>query len=190
MYYKDNIARRKHLEKMVCDGEKISKEEQLWCISNPLYNEKYQEPRLQKDIIKLLPNKTYNIKIVLEQLKNEGLKRIIPIISIVGKKGNISINHSTNDNSNRSVKALGVLIDKEIPTSCFSFNSESGLMSIAYECFYYKSYSNIDVVESSYSANLSFAMIKTELADNKIRYACKSPLRNEFDALVFTIEWQ
>ncbi len=189
MNYKENIAYRKQIEQKVFDGKKVSKEERLWLDTTPLYNEKYEEPRLQRDIIELIPNQRYNIKIVLEHLNSEGLKHIIPVVSVVGKNGEIVVEHLETDNPKKPIKVLGVSIDNEHPTSCISIRSSSGFMSVEYECYYYKEYSNVYVIETSYTANLSFAMIKTKLAENKIRYECKSPLQTGYDALVFTVEW-
>ena len=193
MHYKDNIAYRQKLLQKTCEGYHCSQEEKMWCITNPVYNELYDAPRLQRDIIQLKPNQKYQVKATLENLNRQD-GSIIPIIGVVAGKGEIIPTNEIFDtdqftSDKKSTKILGVLINSIHPQATFTFTSKLGLMSVAYQCEYFDHKTRLCKREMSDGANLSFAMIKNQISDNKITYACKSPCSTSFEALVFSLEW-
>lgn len=67
--------------------------------------------------------------------------------------------------------------------------SELGLLSVHYKCGYYNLQQKLYVIKSSMGADTSFAMVREPINDHTVRYGCKSPFKDSFDAMVFTIEW-
>ena len=43
--------------------------------------------------------------------------------------------------------------------------------------------------ESSMCGKTNYAMKREKIGANKVRYFCKNPDSDSFDALVFTVEW-
>ena len=192
MDYLENIRRRKQISKKVNDRYKLTTEEKEWCAQNPLYNEKYEEPCYQSDVIELLPNHTYRITVVLESCNH--LCDTIPLIGVVLGKGEIRahrLDSSTGEEIEFVTKILGVLISKERPVSSFLLKSKNGYMSVKYECQYFDTRMNLFTRESSI-VNLAYGMKKEIINEHKVRYTCKHPLdeRNTFKALTFTINWE
>ena len=191
MNFKENIKFRESINNKVYEGKKATKEEKEWFAVNPCYNELYDFPCYQRDIIHLKTNCTYCVTITFES--SNSCDMVIPLISVVLGKGEIISNFLLTDSNvkNQSkIKALGVLISNENPISSILFKSANGYMSVKYQSQYFDDRQNIYKREAS-TVNLSYGMKKEYLNENKVRYRCKGRQdeKNEFDALVFTIEW-
>ena len=193
MNYKENIAYRQLLNQKVCNGYRCTKEEKLWFQVNPMYNPRYDEPRYQRDLIQLKPKQLYQIKVKIELL-NHDLMRMIPLIGVAAGKGEIVTVNPLFDIDEKqtekySTKLLGVLIDNDRPESQFTVKSQLGLVSVAYQCDYFDPYMKLEKRECSDGVNRLFAMNRKDISSNQVLYECKSPLKEDFDALVFSIEW-
>ena len=60
---------------------------------------------------------------------------------------------------------------------------------MGYGCDYFDTVVNLHMSESSFTMNTDFAMKCEEISSNKVRYYCKEPLSDSFDAIIFTVEW-
>lgn len=194
MNYKENIRYRETIMKKAYAGEKWTKEEREWSLSNPLYNPKYEYEVLQKDIINLAPKQEYEVKVKIKTLNyHDGM--FIPVIGVATGKGYIKTDLQLLDIDGKEVdyqktKILGLMINDKDSEATSTFSSDTGLMSVGYECDYYNSRSKIHVRAGS-NANYAFGMIKVQISDNEVEYRCKLPfeLKSPFDAMIFTVKW-
>ena len=194
MDYLENILYRKQLDQKVFDGQKLSAEEKRWCLTNPLYNERWDFPCYKKDIIKLEPKKWHSVKVTFES-SNFLNEKIIPIISIPVGEGEIKLENfipnTVNDSVvSKKIKAVGIMINNGRQYSLFSVKSNLGFMSVAYQCEYFDSKMNVYKREISQGAQLTFGMKKEKISENKFLYYCKSGLGllGDFNAFVFSVE--
>lgn len=192
MNYIENINYRHELLQKESFGKKLTSEEKEWCKSNPIFNERYEEPCYQRDILHLPSNCLCNITTTLIH-RTKGVS-IIPIIGVVLGKGSIyakSTDLSSGEIKEICTKKLGVLISEERPISSISFLTKNGYMSVEYECKYFDSRMNMYKREPSI-LNFAYGMKKEEVSDNKIIYRCKHPLsdKNNFSDYVFSLEWE
>ena len=66
--------------------------------------------------------------------------------------------------------------------------SDLGLLAVEYECdYHYERMGIFTRAVSSFEHRL--AMRREEVDDHTVRYYCKSPIADTFDALVFSIQW-
>lgn len=162
-------------EKIISKKE-ITKDDRFWCQTNPAYNPKYTEPVYNSDIISFLPYALYDFKINVENAKKESA--VCPIITVCTGKGEIYFDGEAVDLYGRvskgPVKCLACTAEK----SDLKIRSEFGCVAVAYGC---------NALTSS--LNFSYGMKKEVLAKNKVRYFCKHPEEDIFNALIFTIEW-
>ena len=66
----------------------------------------------------------------------------------------------------------------------------AGPFSVQYECDYFDLKQKINKREASGTGNPYLDMRKQNLDKNTVKYYCKSPNKDSFDALVFTIHWE
>ena len=190
MDFIENIRYRNKILKKCYSNIKISAEEKYWCRVNPTFNEKYDFPCYQKDVIKLLENTPYIITVTLEHLDEN--KIMIPHIGVAEGKGNIvAKREAENGLKEFSTRILGVMISKDRPSSTFKFIAKNGYLAIEYECQYFDDKINTYRSEPSV-LNFSYGMKKEIINENTCRFYCKYPLDEKcnFTSMIFTINWQ
>ena len=193
MNYKDNISRRKQIEQKAAK-EKLTNEEKGWLYTNPVFNPKFDFPCLQRDIIDI-PTKQEIIVTVSVLRYGENSKIYRPVISVVGK-GKLVVDNELFDHNMRrmTTKETKVLIPLFLKSDTVSFKAflESGMLSLAYQCEYYNTLTNVHMCETSDGANLAYGMIKKEMSDGNIVYFCKSPTSAEFGEQDFSfgVDWK
>ena len=191
--FKENIKYRSYLAEKAINKQKITKEEREWLAENPVFNERYEEERFQVDILQLTPNCMCDVFVTVEVF-DDSIDRMIPLFGVADKIGSIQCKNNLldiNENISKTnqTKVLGLIIDPPFQKAHFSFQSKKGLMSVGYQCDYYNNRTKLHMRENSAGASLAFAMIKTIISERKIKYSCKSPIADSFDAFVFCVEW-
>lgn len=188
----DEINYRKQLLQRRISGGKISSEEKLWLETHPAYNQLLGFPYLNSDIIQLTAKAYYRVRIGVEsRLVSE---RIHPIISVPAKKGSILVKNELVDRYGnkvaiKPVKVLGVLYKQDSTDTEFFYRSNLGLLGISYQCDFIDQRMSCMRREISNTGNTMFAMLREEVADNRLRYRCKFPINEDFDSYVFFVEW-
>ena len=190
----EEITKRKNILDKVRNNIKISKEERLWLVTNPVYNLRWGTDAFNIAIEHIEPHKCYTLTIKIESISYD--KRIIPIVSVPGAKGKIVAgfqlyDFKENETSRREVKMLGVGINRNAPREYeVKYISDLGLVGVQYQCDYFDPKQNLNKRERSSTGNLSLAMRREIVNECTVRYYCKSPVTETFDALIFTIEWR
>ncbi len=192
MSYIDDCNHRESIMNKIYKGNRITNEERLWLTTHPLYNKCYQEPYYNVDIIHLDEKTEYCINVNVKRITCD--EKMIPVIGVATGKGKLIIDGELLDldgnvTATKETKILGVNVDLNNTNSKFTFYSELGLLSVSYQCEYLSKDMGMYRKETSSSGILCLAMKKVVLADNKVEYHCKSPLNDDFDSLVFTLEW-
>lgn len=192
MDVKEEIAYREGILNKARKGQRISPEERLWLNTHRIINFSLGYPYLNTDIIQLCPNVDYKIRIQLENVNYPG--RIIPIITVPAGKGGIKSDSSLTDyhgnvSTGNTVKMLGLLLDLHNKETEISYYSKLGLLGLSYQCDYWDDKQNLMIRKSSSSCAPHYALVREALSENKVRYCCKSPVSDDYDSLVFTIEW-
>lgn len=149
-------------------------------------------PYYNKVIESLNSTSWYTLIINVESVSYD--ERIIPIIYVPADKGKIITDFELKDyNGNVSlgkpVKMLGFEFSQVPQTFQVEYCSMLGLLSVFYECDYFDSKRNLHKREASSTHNPNFAMARQVINDHTVRYHCKSPVGDSFDAMVFTVEW-
>lgn len=122
--------------------------------------------------------------------------RIIPILSTIpAKKGQIVAgfevrNYDGDLVENKKIKVIGFEIKDDICEYEVEIFSDLGLFSVQYECDYFDLKQKINKREASGTGNSYLAMRRQKLDKNTVEYYCKSPNKDSFDALVFTVHWE
>lgn len=186
------IEYRKSLKERVCKGEKLTVEERLWLVTNPLYNHLFGYPFLNVDILRLKEDRIYSIKVEVKERKYQD--KLTIFVGVAGGKGEvISDMHLDDFQGDRVEKkpaqAVAMHINNDIMEYTIKFKSKLGLLDVQYGCEYYDPKMKLNIIESSGTGNARFSMLKKILSDNKVQYSCKDPNSDVYDALVFSIEW-
>jgi len=187
---------KKHEEELktreqIMNKDKITKEDRLWLITHSLYNWKLGYPYYNDVIENIEPSKWYKLKMIVEAINYDNYLRYA--LHIHDKEGKIigdGIITDINGNITKK-KFVKMLVFDANPNEINEvyIYSSIGALSIVYGCDYYDPLVKLHKRELSSTWNPNFAMIREEIEDNKVRYRCKSPLSDSFDALVFTAEW-
>ncbi len=192
MTYEEEIAYREELLQKARDGMKVTSEERLWSQTHSVYNRRFGFPYYNVSIETLEPNQWYSLAINMESI---GYKdRILPIISVPAGKGQIITDFELTDlRGNKSlgkpVKMLGLTLDLAHRECNVKYYSALGILAVGYECDYLDTAQNLHMRESSSTGATNFAMTKQMVNDHMVRYHCKSPVEDSFDAMIFTIKW-
>lgn len=190
--YKNELAQRQAIMDKIRNGNSIDTKERTWLMTHSLYNTFYGIDAYNISIEKVPLNRTLKLSIVIESCSYSG--RIIPIISVPAAQGNIFTTMNLRDydghNTNKPIKMLGIEIVNNIQLYKLEYISELGLLGVHYGCDYYDEKLKLCKRESSSTGNPNLAMKKEILDEQAIRYYCKSPLTNAFDALVFRLSWE
>lgn len=192
MNYEEEIKYRESLMGKACKGIKITPDERTWLLSHSVYNHLLGYPYYNTVVEKLKPKTWYIITIVIESVAYS--KKIYPIISVSAGIGKIITDFPIVDLYNRKkesgtpIKMLSLELEQGEKEKV-KFISDLGRLSIEYEAECFNIVMNYDMSISSGSDTSDFAMIREVINDHKIRYNCKSPEDDSFDAMIFTIEW-
>ena len=186
------IVYRKALINRAVAGQKLTKDERAWLATNPIYNDKLGYPYLNMDIIQIKPQTDYTLHIKLLSCPSE--TRGLPIVGIPLGVGFIQASGAIKGPDGKTffrkkVKLLGVEVDDLHRETTLLLHSESGLLSIAYECEYLLENSSIVVRKSSSSGDPRYAMRRTDENGSYI-YQCKQPDSGNMNALTFSIALQ
>ena len=195
MNYKENIKYRETIEGKAYKSEKMSSEEKWWCISNPMFNPKYDFPCYVRDAISVPKDK--KIKVTIEVLDFDKTPNVYrPVIGIIGN-GEILVDfdlvtYSGKKAKCRKTKILIPLVDREYRTETFELFSIDGLVSIAYQCEYYDKFMKLYKREISDGAYLAYGMKKQVLSENRYIYFCKNPKaqNDDFNSFVFMVNFE
>lgn len=190
--YDQEMEIREKMISRVQNGEKLTSEERLWLATHKIINRSLGHPFLNTDIIHLKSNTEYSLCIQVERCTYAD--RIIPVITVPAGKGWIAANSLFDINrcevpSNKRVKMLGVLIDRENDNTEISYQSELGLIEVSYECDYYDEHHRMMIRKCSNIGTSDFAMICERIDENKMIYYCKTPVNEDFSSFVFSIKW-
>lgn len=172
-------------------GRKLTSEERIWIGTHQLYNCRFGFPFLNIAVEKLEPQKWYLITVKAESVAHE--EKIWPFIEVSGLKGKIIadfelVDYRGNISLGKPVKMLSCdLYEGEGFT--VKYFSELGFISVGYGCDYFDTVINLNMSENSSTMNTDFAMKREEISSNKVRYYCKEPMSDSFDAIIFTVEW-
>ena len=193
MDYKMNISYRRSIEKKVFQSQKLTDVEKWWLLSNPRFNEQFDFPCYQRDVISIPENRETAIVITALSFGDD-TKTYRPVISVVGK-GWIQVenelyNMHGEKSSHKQTRMLVTLLNPSCTSTLVKVNSKSGLISIAYQCEYYDERRGVYMREVSDGANLSYAMKKQEISDNEYVYLCKNPSVHDaiFESFSFLIK--
>lgn len=189
--YTEEIRYREEILQKVRNKVKVSPDERKWLATHSIYNRILGFPFLNMAIETLRPNQWYSLKIKVESVTYDG--RILPVLHVPAGKGQISVDCELRDlkgrtSQGKSIQMLGVewgIIGQEY---LMDYKSSLGLISVEYECEYFDIKQKIQIRRTS-STDHSFAMMRTVVNDHTVRYHCKSPQKDSFDAMVFTVEW-
>ena len=162
--YEYEIRYREMLLQKVRNNSKITSDERIWLVTHPVYNQPLGFPFFNVAIENLEPNKWYLVRVKLESTV----------------RGNVSLG--------KPVKMLGFELEQH-QMSEVKYLSVLGLLSVEYECDYFDEKQNLYKRQASSTGDPSFAMKKEIINNHLVKYRCKSPIGNSFDAMVFTIEW-
>lgn len=160
----------------------------MWLATHRVFNRKLGYPYLNTDIINLNAKEVYLLRVKVESKTYSD--QIIPVIAVPCGKGRILatnvFDRLGNLSPEKSIKMLGLLSDfKEV-----TYRSELGLLGVSYECDYFDDKQNIKIRKDSCIGDYNFAMTCEILSDNKRLYRCKSPISDDFECLVFSLEWE
>ena len=191
MNIEEEIWFRNNIMERIRSGQKVSSEERMWLATHRVYNFNLGPPFLNFDILQLLPNRKYIVRVRIEKLNYN--KRIIPIVIVPGGKGGIFADFPMVDLNGKAatkdVKMLGLLLDLNRNESTFAYRSEIGLIGICYECDYFDTKQQLNIRKSSNTGSPNFAMLRESISDNKVKYNCKLPFDNNFEDFAFSVEW-
>lgn len=192
MNYQEEIQYRDEILQRAYKGIKPTPEERIWCSTHSAFNWKLGYPYYVTAVEKLGSCEWHILTVEVESVHHEG--RILPVIGVPAGKGKIIADFEVRDFSGKKsigkpIKLLGIEMSEGKSTS-LKYCSDYGLFFAEYECSYYDEKMRLNKTEISDTSNALFAMTREALSDNKVRYRCKSPLSDKFDAMVFTVEWK
>lgn len=191
--YREEIEQRENILNKVRNGIKLSHDERVWLLTHPVYNARYGINAYNIAIEHLEPSKWFRITIRVESILYND--RIIPIIYAPTEKSKIVsdlelYNHSGKQKQTKTVKMLGFEVSENIKDFEVDFFSVSGILSVQYECNYFDVKQNLNMREASSTGNPDFAMIRQIIDNDTVRYYCKAPCEDSFDAMVFSVHWE
>ena len=172
---------------------KISPDERLWLLTHSVYNTTIGGDVFHEVVDEIPKNQWLDLKISIEKLNYE--QRIIPVLTVPGLKGQIITDWNLRDiygrvkPSRTPVKQIGVEINGQLEECHIKYKSDLGLCSVSYEYDCYDDRMKCLMPIYSSSGNSKHALKREPIDDHTIRYYCKSPISDSFDALVFTVSW-
>ena len=192
----ESVAYRKSL--LEKGRKEMTMEEKEWLECNPVYVIKNDKLYYKRDILELPRN--CKCKLTVECVHSESAYPTVPTLSIPnGYNGYITVNAEKypqipNLSTKKSSK-LSIRIAEKYPGHLFC-ESNTGLLAVSFQ-----SWIPAELKMSRWWQSTAFpdlAMTRTEIAPNKIQYACNAAGRrvefqdkpSDFDKYVFTVEWE
>ena len=179
--------------KNILAKEKISSDERLWLRTHSVYNTFIGGDAFHEIVEKIPPTQWLNLRLKVESVSYN--ERIKPILIVPGDKGKIISELNLRDIYGRvkppqtPVKMLGMEINGPNDERLLEYKSDLGLYSISYEFDCYDDRVKRVIPIYATSRNPKHALKREPIDDHTIRYYCKSPISDSFDALVFTVSW-
>ena len=188
--YENEIKIRERILQKIREKIAVTPEERLWLVTHPIYNERFGKEVFSTVIERIEPNEWYLLRIKIEKIDYS--RRIIPIIEVPAGKGKIITDLKLYDvdlrpTNKKEVKMLGIEIDTSCTEYTVRYISDLGLLTVGYECDFFDSFQNTVKRESSFSDGYNFAIKRKQIDEQTIEYFCKSPVSDNFNALVFTL---
>ena len=191
------VEQREKVLQKVHKGIKISPDERLWLQTHSVYNWRIIGDDIFNQVVeRTIPEgKWLKMSLKVESVSYE--RRIVPEIIVPGGKGKIVCDWELTDLREKvkpqrtPIEWLCIELDTDIPNPTYELDyiSDRGLYGIAYRCDYYDERMKIHKREGSSTGNPKLAIRREPIDDHTIRYYCKSPISDSFDALVFTVGW-
>ncbi len=192
----ESVAYRKSL--LEKGRKEMTMEEKEWLECTPVYVIKNDKLYYKRDILELPRN--CKCKLTVECVHSESAYPTVPTLSIPnGYNGYITVNAEKypqipNLSTKKSSK-LSIRIAEKYPGHLFC-ESNTGLLAVSFQ-----SWIPAELKMSRWWESTAFpdlAMTRTEIAPNKIQYACNAAGRrvefqdkpSDFDKYVFTVEWE
>lgn len=190
--YEQEIKWRKLIMDKIHAGNRITTEERQWLVTHRIYNQVLGYPYLNADIVHMTPKILYSIHVAVESVAYPG--KIIPVFTVPAGKGKIITDYTLTDHSGgqttgKPVKMLGCLVDLNHKETQFYYQSHLGLFGVSFECEYFDKKQQLTIRKSSQTNDFNYAMLRDDLTHNKVLYRCKAPTEENFNSLVFSIEW-
>lgn len=163
-----------------------------WLKTHPIYHYELGAPFYLNVMETLEKNQWYSLRIAVESLNYTD--SISLVINVPFGDGAIIAPFDIYDfrgrkRTKKPVKLLA-LESKKPEEYLVKFQGELGLLSVQYECAYYDARTRLHRLEvSGITGGSEFAIRREPINDHTVRYFCKSPVSDSFDAMIFTIEW-
>ena len=192
--YEYEIKRRNEIHIKACKGMKLSKEERDWCETHRAFNHKFGYPYLNKDIIKFIPGKTFNV--IVTMISKNYKSYINPIFSVVGKSGYIIygdkevVDNRGNKSIGKKIRSLCICDNEDNFITDFTFCSKVGFMAVDYMVSFYDEKVGLYKTITSNTGLANVCMIREDILENEIIYKCKNPINDNFDAMIFSVKWK
>ena len=196
--YEQEVEQRENLLKKASCKQKLSAEEHLWLETHAVYNCILGVAFLNRAIENVSANKWISLKINIESASFNG--KIRPTISVPSGRGKIvpSPFAQVTDSYGKvvpqekiqegKIKMYTFLWEEHKKKTELGYWSDLGLLAVEYECDYYDEKMRLQMRGVS-SFDHCLAMRRQEVDDHTVRYYCKSPIADTFDALIFSIQW-
>ena len=170
-----------------------NKEYVQWLNTHSFYHYKLEAPFYLNVVETLEKNQWYSLRIVVESLNYEDA--ISPVIKVAFGEGQIITDFEVRNFEGKAsvgkpIKMLSFEPEKPEEYNV-TFQGELGLLSVQYECSYFDAKRRLYRTElSGTTGGPEFAIRREPINDHSVRYFCKSPVNDSFDAMVFTVEWK
>lgn len=190
--FKEDYERRNAILKKTRKREKLTKEERFFLETTPAFNSFLGYPYYIQDIINIKNSSPIKLRVFLESLSYSN--KISPVIYVPAQKGEINANFEVFDfkgvpKKSCNLKMLALEMSSNNNYVEIEYYSSISLLAVHYECYCYNNILNRVVLESSMCGKKNYAMLKEEVSENKVRYFCKSPTSDSFEAMIFSIEF-
>ncbi len=191
MTFQEEISYREELLRKGAESIKLTPEERLWLVTHSVYNRRFGYPFYASSIETLKPKQWYTLIVNVETIKHND--EIQPIILVPDKNGEIKVDfdlldRNGNPTNRKSVKLLAFNMPAG-ENSKVKYRSQMGLLGVKYYVSYYDEATRLYKGTTSSAADYICAMKREIVNDHKIRYYCKSPISDSFEAMIFTVEW-
>lgn len=189
--FENEIAVRNQLRKKVASREKLTQEEKQWLDTHKEFSQILGIPYLKKDIISLEKDANYQFRVSF--LKATHPLMIAPCFKAPVLEGNITTDMELYDfygkkSKSKAVKILVTHISKENSVFTFSYHSKLGALCVYFFCEYDDRRQHLRMRRSSDSWE-GLYMLRRDINENTVLYQCKSDGAEEYDSLIFLVEW-
>lgn len=192
---RENIARRNELFGRISQGELLPLNDRLWLQSHPIYSSRYGAPYIIADMIAVEPAK--ETAITIQCLRMDPQHPIVPTFTIPFEQGGslrlaAVVQSNTDFRNMRQSTKLSFRMTNHI-TAVLRCKSDPGVLMVSYQGWVPDNQPLPMWFESV--KNNRFAMVKTVVSDNLIRYGCcgsddlDSNCDDHFNKFQFLVNW-